>query len=709
MKYLPFLFLLVITAACIAQRTTLRLDKDGRLHIACNNMERLSNGEALLQNSRKTALKFRLVNDVAILWSPLTNTTLAANDYAGIFFDNLPNYKRGIALWRYKPWNSWTKPVPVHAASALPEDDVQFFYWQYNDGMYGAAVPMSGNGFRTTLGSIGNKWGSKAVSYHTNDTVNHVPGMALAFGKDPFELFERIYRTVLQETGKKDNLRTEKEFPEPFTYIGWCTWNASDNGKKLDDQLLLDAAKSFHDNKLPIGWMLVDDGWFQHSDRRLQSFEPNSRQFRNGFKPTIDILKKQYGIRYMGVWHTLNGLWNGIDPASSLGKRFASSLFTWTQREHADKEDSPLRTYHFIKPDSDSLHAFYNSWHRYLKQEGFDFVKVDNQLVVEKMAVNNYPIFTLADSMHRALNRSVKKYFNGAIINCMDMTADAYLNFGSTAIGRAVEDYFPYEPDESYDLQKGNAAAHVLQAVYNAIYFGQMVYPDFDIFQSHNPNAVFHAIARAINCGPIYITDKIGEQNFDLLRRLVYSDGKIIRSKSPLLPTEDCLFQVQSGKILKASSTVNNKGLLGIWNAADTDMVTGYYKPSDVRDIKGDDFVVYEYFSKKLRRAQRSDSFAVSLGRMEYQLNYILPVRNGFAALGLTEKYNGPATVLQEKWTHKKVSITLYEGGLFSAYSVNRPTKVVVNGKTINDFRFDEKKLTLTIEMRKNPVIEIFW
>ena len=47
----------------------------------------------------------------------------------------------------------------------------------------------------------------------------------------------------------------------------------------------------------------------------------------------------------------------------------------------------------------------------------------------------------------------------------MDMTAEAYLNFGSSAVARTSEDYFPYEADENYNLQKGNAAAHVLQAI----------------------------------------------------------------------------------------------------------------------------------------------------------------------------------------------------------------------------------------------------
>jgi len=55
----------------------------------------------------------------------------------------------------------------------------------------------------------------------------------------------------------------------------------------------------------------------------------------------------------------------------------------------------------------------------------------------------------------------------------------------------------------------------------------------------------------------------------------------------PLLPTEDCLFQVQDAKLFKASSMVRDAGLLGVWNAADAGKVEGSIKPNDVRNIKG--------------------------------------------------------------------------------------------------------------------------
>jgi hypothetical protein len=705
-RYL-FSWLLLLSFVVEAQHTEVVGASRADVTVKWNGIERLVGGVALMNKNERARFSDTVVNDVALFNLLSGGTKIIDTAFSGMFFSAIPQFKSSVVLWRYKPWNSWSKPIALHAASEMPVDDVQFFYWQYEDGAYGAAVPLNGNGFRTTIGSNGTRWGSKAVSYAPVRHIDTIPALAVAFGNDPFELFERIYKTALRAMGKGENLRELKKFPEPFNYIGWCTWNASANGKNLNEDLLLKAAKSFSDNHFPLRWILIDDGWFQNRDRRLQSFYPNPRQFPNGFKPAIDKLRKNYGIKYMGVWHTINGLWNGIDPASELGKRFAPAMFTWTQRVNPDRDSAG--TYSFIRPDSDSLSLFYDEWHRYLKDEGFDFVKVDNQVVIERMARNNYPIFSLSDSIHRALYQSVNKYFDGAILNCMDMTAEAYFNFGSTAVARSEEDYFPYETGETYNLQRGNAAAHVLQAIYNSIYFGQMVYPDFDIFQSHNPNAVFHAIARAINCGPIYITDNVGEQNFSVLRPLVYSDGRIIRSETPLLPAGDCLFQVQDRKPFKASSMVRDAGLLGVWNAADADKVQGIIRPADVRNIAGNDFVVYERFSKRMVRAGLRDSLSVSLDRMGYQLYYVVPVREGFAPLGLTDKYNAPATILDLAVQSHRAEIILYEGGSFSAYCRRKPSTVTVNDRRINNFRYVNHLLSFDVPIAKRPVIKISW
>ena len=676
------------------------------LHIKFANVVRLTNGVALVETRPSATINTSMKNNVVLLSLSATNT-IGAKQFAGVFFNNIPQLKQGVTIWRYKPWNSWTKPVAITDATKMEDWDVQFFYWQYNDGLYGAAVPLSGNGFRTTLGSNGNLWGSKAVSYAENKNITRVPAMAVAFGKDPFELFARIYKAALESMGKGENLFVKKKLPLPLQYIGWCTWNSSEMGKNLNEEHIIEGVKTFTDKKFPLGWLLVDDGWFQHQNSQLQSLHPDPKKFPNGFKPMIDKLKKQYGIKYAGVWHAFNGYWNGIDPTSKLGEQYKNQLFSWTQREQVDKENSPNKTYYFLKPEGKNLYNFYSGWHKYLKKEGFDFVKVDNQLVAERMAVNNYPLFKLSSQMHDALYTSSNQYFKGAVINCMDMTADAYLNFGSSSVARAVEDYFPYEKGETYNLQRGNAAAHVLQAVYNSLYFSQMVYPDFDMFQSHNPNAVFHAIARTINNGPIYLTDKPGEQNFDILNKIVFADGKSIRSETALLPTEDCLFQVQKTKLFKAYSGVRNTGLLALLNAADADTVSGTFKPSDVHGIQGELFALYESFSGKLQLAKREESFKVTLPRMGYQLQCVVPVKNGFAAFGLVNKYNAPATILSEKWSGKDLAITLYEGGTFKAYSKAKPRKIVIENKE-QSFSYINNMVTIDVPRTLHrPVIKV--
>jgi len=302
---------------------------------------------------------------------------------------------------------------------------------------------------------------------------------------------------------------------------------------------------------------------------------------------------------------------------------------------------------------------------------------------VERMAGGNFPIWDGAGRYHDALNSSVARWFNNTIINCMDMTPDAWGNFGTTAVARTSEDYFPYEKAESYDLQRGNAAAHVLQAVYNSLYFSQMVFPDFDHFQSHNPNAVFHAIARAINNGPIYITDNIGEGNFDVLRPLVYSDGKIIRSDDPLLPARDCLFQVQDPRPFKAFSRAGGAGLLGIWNCADADSVEGSFSPSDVHGLRGDSFAVFERLSGTMRYAGRDEVIPISLGRLGCRLYYIIPLADRMGAVGLIDKYNAPATLLHCAVRGGMISALLYEGGKFAAVGPQAPLAVNVNGRDV--------------------------
>src|ERR1700733_5650501 len=129
MKNRFIIILLIAVSYCHAQKTEVILDVANNLSLKWNKKERLSEGTASLPNSHSIKTKYRVINDVTLLWLQLNREEGNANDVAGIFFKDASMYKKGVALWRYKPWNSWTKPIPLEAASKMPEDDVQFFYW----------------------------------------------------------------------------------------------------------------------------------------------------------------------------------------------------------------------------------------------------------------------------------------------------------------------------------------------------------------------------------------------------------------------------------------------------------------------------------------------------------------------------------------------------------------------------------------------------
>ena len=677
------------------------------------NLIHTNNDVDFLQDSRKATIITKQIeneNVVGFYMKPNGNNSEKGNDFIGMFFDSIPQFKRGVAIWRYKPWNSWTKPMKISTPGQLEAWDVQFFYWQYANGTYGAAMPLSGNGYRTTLGSENGKFGCKAVSYFDNTNRDTIPMLAVGFGSDPYKLFEQLYQYGLKMMGKGENIRQKKTYPKPLEYLGWCTWNSSDMGKNLSDQFLLDAAKSFKDKNIPLGFLIIDDGWSDSntSQNSLKSFLPNPAKFPNGFKKTIETLKSQYDVRYVGAWHAFNCYWSGVDKNSTIGKEFDKSLFKWTKIDPLGNDSG--KDVCMISPFDGGLAKFYDEWYTYMKLQGIDFVKVDNQLIVEQMSSGNFPIWDLASAMHHQLDVSVKKHFGGAIINCMDMTNDAFYNFGSTPVARTVEDYFPYKKDETFNMQAGNAPVHVTQAVYNALYFQQMVWPDYDMFESYNPNAQVHAVARAISGGPIYLTDKIGEQNAKVIMSLIYSDGKILRADVPGKVTEDCLFNVQDAKPLKVFSFANGAGLLAVINPADADDVKGSFRVSDVQGLKGAEFAVYNHYTKTLQIAQYKQEIPLQLKKYGSAYYNIVPIKNGVAVIGLLNKLNAPKAVSELKSTASQVSFSLYEGGDMLIYCNKHPKLITVNNKVFTNFTFENNRLILKLNKKfKSPKIKILF
>lgn len=72
------------------------------------------------------------------------------------------------------------------------------------------------------------------------------------------------------------------------------------------------------------------------------------------------------------------------------------------------------------------------------------------------------------------------------------------------------------------------------------------------MFHSKHPAALLHATARIVSGGGVYVSDKPGAHDFELLKRMVLPDGSVLRPLLPARPTKDILF----ADVLKDNKTL---------------------------------------------------------------------------------------------------------------------------------------------------------
>jgi hypothetical protein len=724
-SFLFFYLLLVFQVAFAQQKESIEIKlEDNSISISVDGDERLIKGIVQFQkvnfavanatlskrgkeaNVRfvtkdKKAVDVSMVlngNVITFSLSPNKNNSANGHNYSGLFFD-VPDFKIGTSIWRYGESKAWTKPVPVKDLSKIDSANVQFFYWQYQDGLYGVAMPLGGNGYSSSIGQHNGLFGSRAVTLVNNHFADDIPLLAVAFGTNIYEVIDQVVERGMIAMGYPENLRKKKTYPSVFENFGWCTWDAF--GHKVNEQKVIEGVESFTKNNFPVPFVLIDDGWLRVGENmKLKSFVPDSVKFSSGFRPLVNKLRKDYGVNDVGIWHTINAYWKGVDTSSVLGKKYKDILLPYQGKMPWSKDT--LKTFYTPSPKTDKSITFFNDWYSSLSSEGISFIKVDNQLVVGQIADNNYPLWNTGKQLQQNFQLPAKKYFNGYVINCMEMTVDDIYHFGSSAIARASDDYMPKEI--SYNLESGNAAVHIVNCLYNSLWLSPIVWPDYDMFESYQLYPEYHAIARAISGGPVYVSDWPGEQNFEVLRPLISKEGKIYRTDIPAQLTEDCLFQVQDAKPLKAFSFVGKSGLLGVWNASNSGFVSGSFKPSDIQGIEGSRFAIYEFFSKKLIQAQKEEPIPLELTRMDYRLFTVAPIESGVAVFGLVNKYNSPKTIMSQEVFQDRVEVTVTESGEIAMYLDKAPQGIRLNSSSTENYSYRDGLLQIKLNETSGPV-----
>ncbi|XP_020528371.1 probable galactinol--sucrose galactosyltransferase 6 isoform X2 [Amborella trichopoda] len=583
-------------------------------------------------------------------------------------------------------------------------------------------------------------------------------------GEDPFKLIEESIMAA--ESHLQTFLhRKKKKLPSIIDWFGWCTWDAfytEVSAKGVEEGL-----KSLCEGGIPPRFLIIDDGWQsvatdetsnQPSDNiplgRLTQIKENKKFQKHaeangspkepteGIQHIVKIAKEMYNVKYVYVWHALAGYWGGVKPnvegTEGYDAKLQYPLATPASfARMAEIEWLSTEGLGLVHPSKAA--KFFDELHAYLAASGIDGVKVDVQSVLETVASNMGGRIGLAALYHRALDASIARNFKeNGIIACMSHSADALFFSKQTAIVRASDDFYPRNP-LSHSI-------HVAAVSYNSVFLGEFMQPDWDMFHSLHSASEYHGAARAIGGCPVYVSDKPGEHDFDLLKKLVLPDGRVLRALLPGRPTLDCLFvdPTRDGKsLLKIWNMNKYTGVLGVFNCqgaawdfgekknmnnnADKDMnsmaLEGRVCGGDVHLLR--EAAVGEWSGYCAIYSHRgllvclpvTSGLSLKLKVLEYEVYTVTPIQRlgagvYFAPVGLIHMFNSGGAIrkLEYRATSMEngdiggghVLVSVMGSGQFGAYASTKPKACWID-YVQSDFTYDENSGLLTLHMKQNP------
>lgn len=467
----------------------------------------------------------------------------------------------------------------------------------------------------------------------------------------------RIVREAYQLLRKEKEVasiqeRKEKKYFEAFRYLGWCSWEhyhmEIDEAKITSDMAAIEASG------IPVRYVLIDDGHLDHHNRQLVSLIPDKKRFPHGWKRVMER-KKEDKIKWVGLWYGLSGYWAGISADNNFPDAIRQTLFSYNDALLPGKEESKIET-------------FYHYFVRTLQEYGFDFLKIDNQSFTLPLYMGTTGTVRQAKACNRALEEATHRRQVG-LVNCM---AQNILNIDHTrysSVSRVSIDYKKFDRDM--------AKSHLFQSYTNTLLQGQTVWPDHDMF--HSSDSVcgdLMARSKAVSGGPVYLSDAPADFVKKNIEPLIDEQGKLFRPSAPAIPTPECILSnpLRDGIPYRVFAPVGDEAVSLICYNLNTDKeaetIEAIVRKTDYRlreGMEGEDTTVpgriLLYDWKNRTAEELTDEKAVELKGFTDRLFHLCPIREGWAVVGLQEKYLSPATVQIRSRTKEKLVLNVLTAG----------------------------------------------
>ncbi len=530
--------------------------------------------------------------------------------------------KKLLASDRYKPF--WVQPAFPAALPDIPDNTQQLLIHRGEEGM-AFLMPVVARDFKTVLRGCAAGLEACLRTYLGGMTALEGPCLLVKAGEEPYGLIESVYEAAHAHGVIAAEPRKNKPYPAMMEKIGWCTWDAF--YQDVNAQGILEKLQELKDKHVPLGWVLIDDGWSQLGNNRLCGLQTDERKFPGGLRPVIEAAKKDYGVGQVGVWRAFTGYWQGIEPTSALAAQM---------KEHL----TPVRAGNLLPGFSyEQSYAFDHAWDDYMAGQGVDFIKVDNQSSAIHFVRDHAKVGAIGE-MHAALEDSCLLHYPAPMINCMGLSSENIQNHRYSTVTRTSDDFIPGE--------EGSFAQHLMQNAYASVFLDPICLCDYDMWWTEHVSGVASGVLRAISGGPVYVSDRVGHTDPSRLQPLIREDGTIIRCDHAARPAASCLFSDarQGSGVIFLTNRCGQNAVTAAFNLTGEERAATLCR-EDTECEAGRDYLAYLHFAKKYVRFDRDIALTLPADGTEIVTFY--PIENGRCVVGDEDKYISGGSGLNTK------------------------------------------------------------